>query len=273
MPIGIRPSVFYLLSKPLWFLATPSNALVFFAFIGLMLTLTRFARLGRRLAFLCLLLLIGFGVGSLGTIAILPLEQRFPPMVEDAPAPTGIIILGGAVEERVSVLRGGLQVNEAGDRILAMLALAKRYPNAKLLFSGGSGEFLSFSPVPEAEMVKRNAASLGLDPERLLIEARSRNTVENAQFSAEILKPKPGETWWIVTSAFHMPRAVGCFRAAGFDVKAYPVDYRTASLDDWYRPQASVGEGLRRSDIALKEWVGLGVYWMTGKIGSLFPAP
>lgn len=265
--------MFYTLSKPLWFLATPSNALVFLALAGLCLIAVGRARLGRPLAFAALLLLIGFGVGPLGTIAILPLEQRFPAVDDDAAAPTGIIVLGGAVEERVSVMRGGLQLNEAGDRITSLLALARRYPQARLLFSGGSGEYLSASPVPEAEIVRRNVAALGLDPGRLMTEARSRNTDENARFSAAILQPKPGEVWWLVTSAFHMPRAIGCFRRAGFDVRAYPVDYRAAGPADWFRPEATVGEGLRRSDIALKEWLGLAVYWLTGKTGTLFPGP
>lgn len=75
------------------------------------------------------------------------------------------------------------------------------------------------------------------------------------------------------TSAYHMPRAVGVFRKAGFAVEPYPVDWRTRGAQDELRPFASVGDGLRRVDTAVREWVGLAVYWLTGRSSELFPGP
>jgi uncharacterized SAM-binding protein YcdF (DUF218 family) len=115
--------------------------------------------------------------------------------------------------------------------------------------------------------------SLGIPRARITLEDRSRNTVENAVLSKAIAQPKPGERWLLVTSAHHLPRAVGVFRKAGFPVEAYPVDWRTRGVDDVLRPFATVGDGLRRSDTAVREWVGLAVYWLTGRSSELFPGP
>jgi len=123
-------------------------------------------------------------------------------------------------------------------------------------------------------------AVLGLSPigNALIIpleerEDRSRNTVENAVFSKAIAQPKSGERWLLVTSAHHLPRAVGVFRKVGFPVEPYPVDWRTRGPKDVLRPFATLGDGLRRSDTAVREWVGLAVYWLTGRTSELFPAP
>ena len=86
-------------------------------------------------------------------------------------------------------------------------------------------------------------------------------------------QPKPGERWLLVTSAFHMPRSIGVFRQAGFTVEAFPVDWRTRGSEDVLRPFATMGDGLRRTDTAVREWVGLAVYWLSGKSSELFPRP
>ena len=116
-------------------------------------------------------------------------------------------------------------------------------------------------------------ASLGIAPERIIAEEQSRNTVENAVFSKLLAMPQPGERWLLVTSAHHMPRAMGVFRAADFPVEAYPVDWRTRGPIDLLRPFDSVGRGLERADTAMHEWIGLLIYWLTGRSAQLFPGP
>src|SRR6516225_5132198 len=125
----------------------------------------------------------------------------------------------------------------------------------------------------EAPLALRLLESFGIPRASITLEDRSRNTVENAVLSKAIAQPKPGERWLLVTSAHHLPRAVGVFRKAGFPVEAYPVDWRTRGADDALRPFASVGDGLRRGDTAVREWVGLAVYWLTGRSSELFPGP
>lgn len=266
--------MFYVASKILGFFAAPSNALAFTAALGLLLLFTRAARPGRAIALISVAGLLACGLGPVGNALIAPLEARFPAPPAGA-SPGGIIVLGGGVEDRISAFTGGVELNEAGNRLHALVALARRFPQARLVYTGGTGEFLNASRVPEAEIVRRHIADLGLDPTRVVFESRSRNTAENAALTAGLLGPSEagGVDWWLVTSAYHMPRAVGCFRAAGFKVAAYPVDRRTAGLRDLGRPFATMGEGLRRTDLAFKEWLGLLAYRASGRIGALLPAP
>ncbi|TBW37965.1 YdcF family protein [Siculibacillus lacustris] len=254
--------MFYFLSKPLWYLAAPSNALT------IVLVAAAAASLGRRrrrwparIAFAAALLLAAIGFGPVGTLALAPLEERFPAPDAVAPAPDGIIVLGGAVDERVARARGNLlELNEAGDRVTALLELARRFPQARLMFTSGTGEYYGRPEISEAEIVKARIGALGLDSDRLEIETKSRNTEENARFSAEILKPRPDQTWWLVTSAWHMPRSIDCFRRAGFRVVAHPVDYRTRGPSDRLSPLGPVSGGLTRFDVAAREWIGLVAY-------------
>lgn len=165
-----------------------------------------------------------------------------------------------------------MALNETGERLVALGDLARRYPNARLVYAGGGSEFTP-DTTPEATLVENTIAELGIAAGRVVYERRSLNTQQNALFAKELAAPKSGERWLLVTSAFHMPRAMGVFRAAGFDVTPYPVDYRTAGAKSLLRPFAFVSEGLRRTDVATKEWIGLGVYYVSGRTDELFPAP
>src|SRR5690606_22170344 len=113
----------------------------------------------------------------------------------------------------------------------------------------------------------------GVAPERIVLESQSRNTFENALYLRDLLEPRPGNQWLLVTSAWHMPRAVGAFRQAGFSVIAWPTDYRTRGAGDLARPFDTMTEGLRRTDMAVREWIGLVAYRMLGRSDALFPAP
>jgi uncharacterized SAM-binding protein YcdF (DUF218 family) len=264
--------MFYYASKIAWFFATPSNLLPSLVALGLVLMLTRLRRTGWALAFLGA---VGLFVGGLGPVAnwlIIPLEERFPAFRDDGRPVAGVIVLGGAVEADEALARGQLTINEAGERVVALADLARRYPAAKIVFSGG-GSTLIVDEVAEAEGLSRFVGELGLARERLIVEDRSRTTRENALYSRELLAPQPDERWLLVTSAWHMPRAVGCFRKAGFAATPYPVDYRTRGSQDWTRFFPFAANGLRRLDLAAKEWIGLLAYRLAGYTDALFPGP
>jgi len=262
--------MFYLVSKIAWFFVTPSNLLTTLTIAGLVLMWLGRATVGFRLAAGASAALLLAGLSPLGNALILPLESRFA--AASPPAVTGIIVLGGTYDSEVTNQRGQMALNESGERILALGDLARRYPQARIIYSGGGS---SFTPdtTPEATLVERTAPALGLDPARIEYERASLNTYENAAFSKVMARPQADETWLLVTSAFHMPRSMGVFRQVGFDVLPYPVDYRTAGTNSLLRPFGFVGEGLRRTDIAAKEWIGLVAYYLTGKTDSLLPAP
>ena len=160
----------------------------------------------------------------------------------------------------------------APDRIIAAAALARRYPKARIVFSGGSANLIS-DDAREADFAGAVFESLGIAKSRLIMERRSRNTQENAEFSKALVAPKDGERWLLVTSAFHMPRSVGLFRKAGFAVEPYPVDWRVGGRGDLLAFSNVAIEGLARTDIAVREWIGLVAYRATGKIDALLPGP
>ena len=264
--------MFFPLSKLLYFLITPSNALTLLVLVGIGLAAAGWLRLGLGLSAFGAILILLAGLSPLANLAALPLEERFPSFTDDGEPVTGIIVLGGAIDTRTSANRRQLVLNDAGERQIAMVALARRYPQSRLVFTGGSGS-LGGSLASESEIVGRYADEMGLPRTRLILEDRSRNTHENAAFTADMVKPKPGERWLLVTSAWHMPRSIGCFRQAGFDVTAYPVDYRTGGWGDAWRLNSFTSDGLMTLDLMTKEWIGLIAYRVAGYTDAWLPAP
>jgi uncharacterized SAM-binding protein YcdF (DUF218 family) len=260
------------LSKFFGFFALPSNDMLAAGLVGLALMRTRFVRAGRRLVLASIILFLAFGLLPLSKMLIAPLEERFPPWDASGGPPDGIVVLGGAIESVIAPLRPASELNEAAERITVIAELARKYQSARILYSGGNA-----SPVPSGRSEAQIAAALfetfGVPAGRLMLEDQSRTTAENAAFSRRLVRPKPGERWLLVTSAYHMPRSIGAFRRAGFPVEAYPVDYRTTGPTDVWIPFDSVATGLRRTDIAAHEWIGLLTYWLTGRTSELFPAP
>jgi uncharacterized SAM-binding protein YcdF (DUF218 family) len=265
--------VFYYVSKVAWFFATPSNLLLSLILLGLLLALVpRFRKRGIGLSLIVTLATLALGLLPIATYILVPLEERFPVFRDDGRPVDGIILLGGAVEASDSAARGTLVANESAERVLDTIQLAHRYPGARLLISGGGGTVFG-DGAAEAPIIADFLKSLGIDPARILVEDRSRTTHENAAFSRGLLEPRSGERWLLVTSAWHMPRAVGVFTQAGFPVTPYPVDFRTRGAGNNHRPFAFVSDGLRRLDIGAKEWAGLVAYYAAGRTPELFPGP
>lgn len=264
--------MFYFISKIVWFFLTPSNALLTLALVGVALAWTRFDTFGWRLTAGALVGLLAAGLLPFGNVLMYPLEERFPAFVDDGLPVAGVVVLGGTFDTEATNVHGQMALNETGERLVALGELARRYPEAKIVYAGGGSEFTP-DTTPEATLVENTVGQLGIAPGRILYERKSLNTYQNALYAKEVAKPRAGERWLVVTSAFHMPRAMGVFRAVGFEVRAYPVDYRTAGASSMLRPFAFLSEGLRRTDIAAKEWIGLGAYYASGRTGALFPGP
>lgn len=266
--------MFYSVSKIITFIVQPSSALVLLILAGWLLTRypTRL-RLGRRLVLAGALGLFVCGVLPAGNLMILPLEERYAGVTLTPGEPVaGIIMLGGFEDGWVSQGRGGVGLNEAAERLTEGVRLALRHPQARVVFTGGVGGFIT-GGTDAAGPVGQLLEDYGIARDRIVLERTSRNTHENALFVKDLVAPKPGERWVLVTSAYHMPRAVGVFRHAGFDVVPYPVDFRTRGAVDLKRLFERIGAGLERTDLAFKEWVGLAAYFLTGRTDELFPGP
>jgi len=269
--------MFFYLAKGLWFLLQPSTLIALLIGYGAILIWTGWARWGRRFVTIGAILLLIAGLSPLGNALILPLEDRFPRAdLDRPPAPTGFIILGGAEDRLVGTARRAPTLNEAGERMVEAAILARRFPQAKIAFSGGDAGIL-YKSDNEAVGAETLLTAMGVPRGRLVLEANARDTYENAVFLKEQLTKQgelgPGKRWLLITSAYHMPRAMGAFREARFEVEPWPVDYRTRGTADLARPFDKVSEGLRRVDVASREWVGLLAYWLRGRSDALFPAP
>jgi uncharacterized SAM-binding protein YcdF (DUF218 family) len=264
--------LFFVLSKTLGILLLPTNFLIGAGLLGAILLATRLARLGRKLLIACVVCLAICAFSPLGYWLLYPLEQRFPPWDAARGAPDGMIVLGASIDPDLSVAHGAAVIRSAPDRVIAAAALAHRYPNARIVFAGGSPNLIS-NDAREADYAGALFESLGIAKARITMERRSRNTQENAEFSKAVAAPKNGERWLLVTSGFHMPRSVGLFRKAGFAVEPYPVDWRVGDRSDLLLFSAIGTDGLARTDIAIREWIGLFAYRATGKIDALLPGP
>jgi len=257
----------YAFSKIFWNLVQPGNLLVLLLALGVVgLWLRR--RRARLFVSAVTLAFVAVLVFPVGGWAILPLEERFPQPLLPSRI-DGIVLLGGAINIGTTQAHGQAALNRFAERITASAALARQFPEAKLLISGGDPR-IAPGELSEADITRSLLLSLGLDDSRMLLEKRSRNTYENAVYSKAMAQPQPGQVWLLVTSAFHMPRAVGCFRAAGFDTLPYPVDYQTADLP---AIGFSFASELELFELAVHEWVGLVSYRILGRIDSLFPGP
>lgn len=237
-------------------------ALVFIVFSLFM----EWRQLAKVLAIGTLLSLFALAVLPLGDLLLRPLEQVYPPAPQ-IDRMDGIIVLGGGEDAAPTEFWGQPQINEGGDRFLGALSLARRFPEAKVLLAGGSGRLRDAAGAidnSEANIAEQILLSQGVSRARLLLEYRSRNTAENARLSRALAQPEAGEVWVLVTSAFHMPRAMESFQAAGWnDIVAYPVDYRTGHIS------SGIGWELaghtETLNTAIKAWVGLLAYRIAGR--------
>jgi uncharacterized SAM-binding protein YcdF (DUF218 family) len=264
--------MFFIASKIFWFVAEPVSLAIVVGVLGLLLGFSRFAGAGRALTAGAIIVLAAGLLTPLGALLLWPLEERFPPPPAGIPAPAGIIVLGGALDMEKSEARGQVFLTADAARMTAAIELARRYPSARLVFTGGAAGLL-LEERAEAIGARKLWLSLGVPDEQMTFEKKSRNTWENALFTRDLVKPKPGETWLLVTSAWHMPRSVGIFRRLGIDVIPYPVAYRTFGDERDFLLPISMIDKIIMLDYGVREWAGLLAYWLAGKTDALFPAP
>lgn len=260
----------FVASKVFWLFARPNTFALFLAVLGVALLVAR-RRWGAWPALLGLGWYAAVLLTPLAAWLTLPLEDRFPR--PEAPARVdGVVILGGAVETGLTEGRGIPSLNGAAERMTEAVALARRFPEARIVFTGGTGK-VNPDDVTEAEVARRLWASLGLEGGRVVFEDAARNTWENATLTRAMIQPAAGETWLLVTSASHMPRSVGCFRTAGWaGVVPWPVNYSTEPGGrGWF--DTPLSQRLGQAEWAVREYVGLVAYRLLGRTDALFPKP
>ena len=235
--------------------------MMFMIFLGLTLLTFKKKIAGIQLITGGIALLSLAGFSPAGLLLLSTLENRFdqpdPNLID--PTPAGIILLGGAIDSDLSLKRNTIAINDHAERLIEGLLLLRKFPMASAIVH---------DPAARNFLIK-----MDVSPKRIILEEDSRNTYENAKYIKRLVEPKDGQTWLLVTSAYHMPRAVGSFRKAEFPILPWPVDYRatrSVSLTNFFRKPS---EGLNLVDLAAKEWVGMLGYFITGRSSELFPSP
>ena len=190
----------------------------------------------------------------------LPLEKRFPkpPMAELQDA-TAVVVLGGTVSPRRSLLWSEVVLHDGAERLTTGARLARELPEVSLVFSSFEGE---------AIWARRFWIEQGIDKSRIRLDGTANTTSSNAHGVLELLGTTE-DPIVLVTSAKHIPRAVGAFLAVGFEnVIPYPTDYRSP-----YRSHTSLHGNWALITESFHEWLGMLVYWLNDDSHLLYPSP
>lgn len=221
---------------------------------------------GRQLVIASVALLLLMGWQPLPHWLIRQMETQYaeiPPGV-DLRSFVGVVVLGGASEEGyIAQAHSQPLLNNAAERMTAPIAMLRGNPHLRIVFTGGEGTLLGSGP-SEAERVRPFFIAMGVPPDRVTYEATSRTTYENAVLTAQLPGIDTQWRWLLLTSAWHMPRSMGTFTKAGWNVTAYPVDFRTGSETPW--TAYSLDDGARNWQLLLHECLGWLAYRLTGRL-------
>jgi len=253
--------MFFLLSKLFWFVAAPSHVLAWLSIATAVFLFLGKTRPAKWTAAVGATLFVIFGVLPTGTWLLQQHESLYQRPVPPARV-DGILILGGGNNPIVLRTRNALSNDKGVARLEEAFILSRRYPSARIVFSGGSGNPRQQQDA-EGTSARRILLALGLDASRLTIEGKSRNTWENLIFTQAIVKPKRGEVWLLATSAFHLPRAMGIARRVGWTVLPWPTDYITPTRIG-FEPEYLL-DNLEDTELVFREYVGIAVYRLSGK--------
>lgn len=258
------------LSKIAWLILAPGNLLLILLVVGLLVgAIPAWRGKGMALAGFAAAMLLAIAATPLRNWPLTALENRFA-RPEPAPARVdGVIVLGGGIDGLISEARGEPSVAAGGPRLHALIELGRRHPEAKLVFTGGIG-VLWRNHAAEAPVARDWLQRAGFDADRVIYEDRARNTEENARLSMALVRPKPGERWLLVTSAYHMPRSVGVFRGIGWEVTPWPVGYLTVGQGEW---GFDLRRGLWLFETGVREWIGLVMARLRGRSSEWLPSP
>ncbi len=257
--------LFYPLSKFGWFLLAPSHVMLWMTIATAIALSVRRERAARWLAVTTAALFVLLSLSPVGIWLARPLENAYPPPDPPPGRIDGIVTLGGGLDTKLLLARGGAPSSHDGlARLVSTLALARRYPSARIVFSGGAGRFA------DAVAARLLFAEMGLDPARLTVEAASRNTFENLAYTRRLVRPGPGQTWVLATSALQTPRAMAVARRLGWSMLPWPTDYVTTprgGLGD-FLTEINLSGRLALVDAATHEWLGLLIYRLHGMAGA-----
>jgi uncharacterized SAM-binding protein YcdF (DUF218 family) len=256
--------VFIFLSKLLAMLIYPLGLASVLWGTGLVLHLKGFRWLARRCVIAGIAVVLWFSNPLVSEALLGSLENDYAPaQVLSYPVVDAIVVLGGTTSPPLPP-RLEVEVGDAFDRLLHGMRLLRAGKAPVMVLSGGVISYLTGSDLSEAARLASLAQEYGVGSEQLLLEEASRNTYENGLFTARLLQERNWRRILLVTSASHMSRSVAVFEKQGLEVIAAPTDF--AVVDKPFSPMRLMPdvEALRASRRAIKEYVGICVYWLRG---------
>ena len=262
-------TLFFFISKLIWLLVSPDSLLLALIILGLVLLYIGKKKLTKLILSTASSLLIIIAFFPVGEWLLYPLESRFQTNPNLPDKVDGIIVLSGAENAELSHIWNQVELNTAVERDLSFIALASKYPNAKLIFTGGTGS-ITKQEYKGADVAKQLFEQLNFDTTKIIFERKSRNTYENVIYSKDLVKPEKNKNWILITTGWHMPRSVGIFCKAEWLVIPYPVDHQT-NKDNLFRIDFNLSTNLDTLKMGIKEWLGLFAYYLSGKTTSIFP--
>lgn len=255
--MSLLTPVFYLLTQPLlWVLAL----------LVLSVSCRQGHVLARALVLTAMALLVLLGWRPLPDLLVRQLEEQYHeiPLQADLREYAGMVVLGGSTETSfVATAHAQPLLNDAAERMTASVALLQRNPHLRLLYTGGGTE-RGEGVISEAQRARTFYDSMDLSRNKVEYEAVSRTTYENATLASLLPGVDTQQRWLLVTSAWHMPRSMATFTKAGWNVTAYPVDFRTGHTTPW--TEYSWWSALRSWQLALHERLGWLAYRATGRL-------
>jgi uncharacterized SAM-binding protein YcdF (DUF218 family) len=260
-------TVVFIISKVFGLLIRPDAWIVVLAVTALLAQLRRRDGLARVCLWSVCVFTITVGVLPIGQTLLSAFEGQHAPYGAQVPV-AGFVILGGGEDVSASRAWGTPSLGAGAERLTAAVALSRKFPKAHVIYVGGSGRMRDAlgADATEADVARQFFRDQGLSDALLHFDATSRNTVENARQARQLALtlPRSQGEWLLVTSAFHMPRALRSFSAAGWgDITPYPVDYRTGFFGDgvgW-----NLSGNLDALQTAIREAVGSAAYWALGR--------
>lgn len=262
----------FFFSKLVWIFGQPLSLAFLLGLLAFIAGLLRWRAAMLTTSLLSAVVLFVTLYTTAGAYVVQGLEERFPKPAADPADLKCMIVLGGATQNEVTTARGGYELDSAGDRLVEALRLAQKYPQARILISGGDGS-IGGSYEGDAVISERFFTAFGVSSSRMIEDKTSRTTFENAVNTKELLAQNGLSDCLLITSGFHMPRSMGIFRKQGISVVPWPVDYRSTGKET---PGFDFTQPSRNAQLlatGLREWVGLVGYYVVGRTSALYPGP
>ena len=253
----------YLFSKLIWVVLNPLNLLLIILIIGFFFKTINMKIISKAFYTLFLIFFVIAGIFPTGSLILSNLEKNYPALTTLPSYVDGILILGGPSSPGLTREHEQVSFNEAGERLTESVKLIKNYQSSKIIFSGGFGE------LPHTYVAKKFFSEMGIDISYIIFESKSRNTFENILFSKKIINPKESENWLLVTSSFHMSRAINVAEKLNWKFIPYPVDFRTSKKFISFKPRFALLDNFNSFNLASHEVVGLLSYYLLGRSSKI----